>query len=257
MENKLQLELPLYLWHTGSQACEDHFRATRAIAGSDSGFAVKEFLAHSHRVRVSGLIGTYLNQIHHKRSKIYDSGSRVTNLAVNRGGVLPPDELSCLPAQSTLGDLAALAQQAFDAEVELFSQYASENSYQVPRQVYSQLQCVGQHLVAASTHVVSCGCGVKICCTCWRRRGLSPLRFNELKDSSGVWRCDSCTTVVTNSLPADASTENCHSRPKSLVPDLGRYFVDVLATKSSLEAQFWDQVAGPNQLTTPQAAQQW
>src|SRR3989338_2966163 len=99
--------------------------------------------------------------------------------------MLPPDELSCLPARTTLGDLAALAQQAFDAEVVLFAENASDNTSQVPRQIYSHLQCGGHHLVAASTLLVSCGCGAKICCTCWRRRGLSPLRFGELKNSSG------------------------------------------------------------------------
>src|SRR5690242_6978432 len=57
------------------KACEDHFRAARAIAGSDAGFSVKEFLERSHRVRTAFLLGSYLNQTHHKRSRLYDSGS--------------------------------------------------------------------------------------------------------------------------------------------------------------------------------------
>lgn len=56
-----------------TQSCEDHFRAVRAIAASDSGFSVKEFLERSHRARASVLVGSFLNSTHHKRSKIYDS----------------------------------------------------------------------------------------------------------------------------------------------------------------------------------------
>lgn len=74
-----EFDLPIHPWLMGSQTCEDHFRALRAVMGQDAGMDLAELLRRSHKVQVGNLLGATLSLSHHKRSRLYDSGTSNSN----------------------------------------------------------------------------------------------------------------------------------------------------------------------------------
>lgn len=165
-----------------------------------------EFLTRANKTRLSQVLGQTLSLSHQKRSRLYDSGTVLSLLLVNRSGVVPPPELSCLPPDCTLSHLVDMAREAAAAEAVQIAPYVSLICSPAggPGGIAQTCTVEGGHEAAVTRQCSTPQCLHAVCLEHWIQLGQDPQLFQL---PATQWSCEDCQADIDEGIHADDSSE--------------------------------------------------